>query len=405
MANVRTWRDVGEGLGRSAAALGRTILWGVLAGGTHLGIMPEGPLGTTTALIAACVVLVSNPVGGGRFLDRGDTDKVVRLGLVTAVATAATLALDVPPSAYVVGCVFFVASKTLRAAPVNVAAVVASVVAFSAAGWLATAPVLLVSGDPWTAGGAARDVLRFVMLAALIAGARGDERREVEVARASDEAVRAERARIARELHDVVAHHVSVMTIQTEAARSQLPPGADRADAAIAAAADSGRTAMTELRRLLGVLRSDDAERGELGPQPGLDDLDALVAEVRAAGVAVDLDVRGGRPAPSGGVALSAYRIVQEAVTNAMKHAPGQPIRIVVDHGPGAVAVEVANDGPPSPAAAAGPGHGHGRGHGHGLIGMRERALLHEGSFRAGPGPDGRGWVVRAELPLDPVPA
>jgi signal transduction histidine kinase len=151
------------------------------------------------------------------------------------------------------------------------------------------------------------------------------------------------------------------------------------------------------------VLRSDDGEReGELGPQPGLDDLDDLLAEVRATGVAVDLEVRG-EPRPLGeGVSLSAYRILQEAVTNAMKHAPRQPIRITVDHGPGAVVLEVANDGSNPNAAATG---GTARVGGHGIIGMRERALLHDGSFHAGPATDGRGWVVRAELPLDAVPA
>ena len=399
MLSAQRWRTAGEGVGRSMAKVVAPILWGVLVGGTGLPVMPDGPFVRTSLLLAVTLMLMSPP-RGRRLVDLPLRDRIVRLALMTGlVLTASDVVVE--PSAYLVGCVCFLASKAMSGGPWGWGAAAMAVLALAGGGAVQDPAVSLLSGEPWTFGVAARDVIRFALLAALVAMARDDQRVAARLEQSRQEAVREERTRIARELHDVVAHHVSVMTIQAEAGRSHLPAGAERADAAIAAAAESGRTAMTELRRLLGVLRSDDGERGGLGPQPGLGDLGTLVAEVRAAGIPVEVTVRGDDTPLAEGVSLSAYRIIQEAVTNAMKHAPGEPIRILVDQGPSALTVEVANaGGRPVTATAARSGVG-----GHGIIGMRERALLHGGALRAGPGPDGRGWVVRADLLLDPAAA
>jgi len=160
-----------------------------------------------------------------------------------------------------------------------------------------------------------------------------------------------------------------------------------------------GRRALTDMRAMLGVLRTDESPAA-LVPQPGAADLGALVDGVRAAGLAVDLDVVG-RPFPLGAAAeLTAYRIVQEALTNTLRHAGARHARVTIGYDEPQVTLTVADDGmPPSP----GHGHGHGHGHarGHGIDGMRERAALHGGTLRAGPADDG-GWLVEATF--RPVP-
>jgi signal transduction histidine kinase len=199
-----------------------------------------------------------------------------------------------------------------------------------------------------------------------------------------------ERARIARELHDVVAHRVSLMTVQAGAARTVAAVDLPAAVAAMAAVEQAGREALGELRHLLGVLRPDTEADG-LGPQPGLDSVPGLVAEFRAAGLDVSLAMGGADadlPAP---VVLSAYRIVQEALTNVLKHAgPGTRAQARVHVGTDQVAVHVLDDGDGSAVLP---------GSGHGIIGMRERALLLGGRLEAGPRPDG-GFQVVAHLPI-----
>lgn len=202
-----------------------------------------------------------------------------------------------------------------------------------------------------------------------------------------------ERARIARELHDVVAHHLSVIAIRSDAAPLRVadPPRVLVAElAAIRADALEG---LGELRRLLGVLRSSDgqAAAAPLGPQPTLERLDDLVAAVRAAGLDVAVRVGGPRRALPPGVELSAYRIVQEALSNVLRHAPGSGAGVHLDYGPTALGLRVVN-GPPTRAAAPSPGAGHG------LLGMRERAAVLGGDLAAGPTPDG-GYEVAALLP------
>ena len=201
-------------------------------------------------------------------------------------------------------------------------------------------------------------------------------------------AVAEERVRLAREIHDVTAHHVSVIAIQAEAGQALLPDDPRRAAEALERIADSSREALSDLRRLLGVLRSDD-ETGERAPQPGLAALPQLVAHIEQAGVPVSLHVEGDPPPLDVAVDLSAYRIVQEALTNVVRHAGPAHATVTVRYGPDGVGLEVTDDG-------VGP-YGNGDG-GLGLRGMRERAVLLGGDFAAGPRPGG-GFAVRARLP------
>ncbi len=218
------------------------------------------------------------------------------------------------------------------------------------------------------------------------------ERTELEQARRT---VLEERTRIARELHDVVAHHMSLIAVRAETAPyrlSGLPEPVSDEFRSLSAAA---REAMTDMRRLLGVLRSDEATGR--APQPQLSDLPALVAAARVAGVSVELSVPAELDHVPAGIGVCAYRIVQESLSNASQHAPGAPVIVSVDHGDSAVLLRVTN----GPAGPVGPGGsaGNGVGHGHGLAGMRERVALLGGSLSAGPAPDG-GFFVSAVLPI-----
>jgi len=213
-----------------------------------------------------------------------------------------------------------------------------------------------------------------------------ERERELNVARALAD----ERARIARELHDVVAHTISVVAIQADAADAALDVDPTRARVPLQTIRRSAAEALTEMRRLLSVLRAEEPA-GELAPSPGLDRLPGLIDRARAAGADVTLDITGAaRPVPAS-LDLSAYRIVQEALTNVGKHAAGAPASIVLDWGQDALAIEIRNPGADLERADA-------NGSGHGLIGMRERARMLGGEFSAGPA-DGGGFLVRASLP------
>jgi signal transduction histidine kinase len=203
-------------------------------------------------------------------------------------------------------------------------------------------------------------------------------------------AVVAERARVARELHDIVAHSVSLIAVQAAAADELLGRDEARARESVRAVQDTARGALTEIRRLLSVLREDAAEPG-LAPPSGLDGVQQLVDQARASGLPVNLREEGEPATLPAGLDLSAYRIVQEALTNARKHAPGSPAEVLVRHGDGELLLEVVN---PSPADGA-PGDGYG------LAGMRERVRIYGGTLEAGRA--GGRFVVRARLPVGPA--
>jgi signal transduction histidine kinase len=219
------------------------------------------------------------------------------------------------------------------------------------------------------------------------------ERTEAERAR---RAVLEERTRIARELHDVVAHHMSLIAVRAETAPYRLTGLSEPARAEFGALSEVAREALGEMRRLLGVLRHD--QPAALAPQPQLADLPALVDAARRAGVSVELSPPPALGRVPLGVGVCAYRIVQESLSNASQHAPGAAVTVSVGHDAGAVLLRVAN-GPGGPADPSGSEHGPG----HGLTGMRERVALLGGSLAAGPAPDG-GFVVSAVLPLGETP-
>jgi signal transduction histidine kinase len=215
------------------------------------------------------------------------------------------------------------------------------------------------------------------------------ERIEVERAR---RAVLEERTRIARELHDVVAHHMSLIAVQAETAPYRLSGLPESARGEFASLSTAAREALADMRRLLGVLRQD--QPAGLAPQPQLSDVPMLVDAARRAGVSVELSLPSAPHRVPAGVGVCAYRIVQESLSNASQHAPGAAVTVSVDHDSAAVQLRVAN-GPCAPADHS----GNERGPGHGLIGMRERVALLGGSLSAGPAADG-GFVVSAVLPL-----
>jgi signal transduction histidine kinase len=214
-------------------------------------------------------------------------------------------------------------------------------------------------------------------------------------------AAAAERARIARELHDVIAHNVSVMVVQADGASYALGTDPARAREALAAISATGRQALAEMRRLLGVLRrEEDGAGSERAPQPGIGELGELLDQARGAGLPVSFTVEGDAQPLPGGVALAAYRIVQESLTNTRKHAgPVTSASVLLRYSPDAVLLTVSDDGSGDLGGTAQPGAP-----GHGLTGMRERVAVYGGSVTAGPRAGG-GFEVVATLPLTPVRA
>ena len=211
--------------------------------------------------------------------------------------------------------------------------------------------------------------------------------RSAALERQAEQATAAERARIARELHDIVAHHLSVIVLQAAGARASGRP----AEATLEKIENSARQALGETRRLLGVVRDPAGEAG-LAPQPGIGELDALAASVRAAGLPVNLVISGDRAVLPATVDVSVYRIVQEALTNVLKHAGPARADVTIGCAAEAVTIEVTDDGTAEPGHQAAVG-------GHGLAGMRERAAVFGGELAAGRRPGG-GYAVRARLPL-----
>ena len=207
-------------------------------------------------------------------------------------------------------------------------------------------------------------------------------------------AAAAERARIARELHDVIAHNVSVMVVQADGASYALDSSPERTRQALGAIASTGRQALAEMRRMLGVLRSDDGGPGVV-PQPGIGQLGELLDQTRASGLAVSFTVQGVPGALPSGLALAAYRIIQESLTNTRKHGgPRASARVLLRYCEDVLMLQITDDGQGAAVAD---------GAGHGLTGMRERVALYNGMLRTGPLPGG-GYQVTATLPLSPLP-
>lgn len=265
---------------------------------------------------------------------------------------------------------------------------------------------LLVRPDAATPDAATADLIVatgvtgvVLLLAVLLAGRLrvGEEltrEREVSAGEQSRRVQVEERTRIARELHDVVAHSMSVIQVQASTARYRLPGLPADATAEFDDIAATARASLTEMRRLLGVLRTED-QVAEFAPQQGIADIPALVDSVRRAGVQVGLELIAADVAKiPAGVQIAAFRIVQEALSNAVRHAPGSAVAVSVRSEDSDVRLRVRNDG-------AGPASDHKPGHG--LRGMTERAALQGGTLEAAPDPDG-GWTVTAVLPWEPNP-
>jgi signal transduction histidine kinase len=263
--------------------------------------------------------------------------------------------------------------------------------------------VVIVGNDP---EGAAGDFFFIPLVFAVVWLAGFGLTRKMEQAQAAEErarrmelereaearaAVAEERARIARELHDVVGHAVSVMTVQASGVRRLLKPDQEREREALEIVEQTGREALAEMRRLVGVLRRPE-EAPALAPQPSLQYLDKLVEQAAEAGLPVEVQIEGEAKELPAGVDLTAYRLVQEALTNSIKHAGASRAEVVVRYGQGAVELLIRDDG-------RGISDGKAESGGHGLVGMRERVAVYGGELEAGPRPNG-GYELRARLPL-----
>jgi signal transduction histidine kinase len=283
-------------------------------------------------------------------------------------------------------------------------------VVYRAGGWLAvlcTVPFLGLELAGFPHGQLGRVMVILVVALAPAVAVAGIARRRSALAvgalredmadSAFEHMARGERATIARELHDVVAHHISMVSVQAETARLTTPGMPEDGKRRLTEIADTARAGLTEMRRLLGVLRSDDetAPSTARHPQPGLAQLGELLDEARAASeTSVRLIMSGPVRALDPGVELAAYRIVQEALTNSRRHAPGAAADVELCYSAADLLLRVRDNGPGGPS---GPGGSSGPG-GHGLVGMRERAQAVGGSLRAGPAPGG-GFLVEATLP------
>jgi signal transduction histidine kinase len=324
--------------------------------------------------------------------------------LISGCATFAALAAHGSPGLLALGpLIALYTVATISPRRVSLAAGVATLIGVSIGvavggphrlGWQAFVFPAVVVAACWLVGDNLR-VRRAYVVELEAKALRADDDRAEASARAASE----ERARIARELHDVVVHHVSVIAVQAGAARmrSEHDPGLSATAPAWAAVESAARQALSELRQLLGILRHD-GEPAALAPQPGLDQLDQLLAEVRRTGLPVSVRVEGDPYRLPPAVDLSAYRIVQEALTNALKHGGAKPTTVCLRYGVDDLEIDVTEEGPAPTAAPTA------RGIGHGLVGMRERVSMFGGVFAAGPRPEG-GFEVIARIPVTDRPA
>jgi signal transduction histidine kinase len=259
-------------------------------------------------------------------------------------------------------------------------------------------PSAAATGGTWAVAWLAGTVVRLGGEQAEVAGARA-VRLELERDARAREAVADERARVARELHDIVGHALNVIVIQAAGARRVFDARPDVPREALASIEAAGREALVDMERMLGVLRAVDAHAGVPGPQPGLAQLEGLAAHVSDAGIPVAVEVEGDPAAVPASVELSAYRIVQEALTNCLKHSGASRAAVTVRRRPDYLEVEVVDDGR-GPSARRGGVDG-GRGH----LGMRERVALFGGEIGIGPASAAGGYRVRARLPFRSTPA
>ncbi|MFJ1752985.1 sensor histidine kinase [Kitasatospora sp. NPDC088134] len=316
-----------------------------------------------------------------------------------AVAAAAAVqwlaGLQLPADVALLVALYTVAAETGRRGALLAGAVVAAGAVLACLRWAADGAfvTLLVAATASTVAAAVLGVNAWTTRAHLVTlRERAAELERDQRARARL-AVAEERARITREMHDIVTHNLSVMVALTDAAVQVGHRAPGRADAALRQIAETGRQALTDMRRVLGVLRADEPDAAR-HPLPGIAQLDALAEQLTAAGLPTRLAVRGGFGHVPATAQLTVHRLVQEALTNTLKHAPaGTRAEVRVDCSAEAVALRVTDRGPRPPVPAAAPSGGHG------LAGMRERAAAHGGTLRAGPLPGG-GWEVRTELLL-----
>ncbi|MCO1654868.1 sensor histidine kinase [Pseudonocardia humida] len=374
-----------------------TRLDAAIAGALGAGGLAElalGALPDSDPLVAAGVIVIA----AGALLLRTRVP-LVAFGVALLVLAASELPGDGVglTASMALGLLVALSSVAQRCAPaVGAAAATGTFALFGALSLLGDRPwdvmaMLLGTGSAWGIGRLVRrEQERSAELAAVAA------QLALEREARADEAVRVERGRIARELHDAVAHIVSVMTLQVGGVRRLLDAGGghDREAGMLRGVEDLGREAVAELHRVVGVLRAlaaePDGESG-LAPPPRLEHVGQLAERIRSAGLPVDLRVEGEpRPLP-GGLDLAAYRIVQEGLTNALKHAGPARARVVVRYDPAELTVSVVDDGAGGPGEPAG----------HGLAGMRERVGMYGGELETGAAPGG-GWAVRARLPAPP---
>jgi signal transduction histidine kinase len=375
------------------ALLARTALFGFLVALPNLPLLPWGKSLPMVVTLGA-VFLSALPIRGA---SRAQLARFA--GVVVLVVITLRLGPVPTTSAFLAGAALCAAASLAQGYPF-VYGVVAGVTLGALGVRVSDANIfhakqLLLSGQPFAPRRASTEALRiagFLFLTALMHVGRIETDRlrsraqDAEAARGA--AVADERARIARELHDVVSHHVTAMTLQAEAAAMT----GDRD--ALASVATAGRDALTELRRMLGVLRHpDDAEPTQLDPQPGLAQLDALAAR-SSSGPRVNISRRGPERPLAAGVELCVYRLVQEALTNAAKHGDATSVDVVLSFAPNMLMVQITDNGRPLVAPRV-------RGGGLGLIGMRERVSLLDGELSAGPRRDSNGYEVVARLPLE----
>lgn len=283
----------------------------------------------------------------------------------------------------------------LGAAVLELGAALAIARWFGSGSWMQLIPVTILIGSVWILGNSVRT--RRAYLASVEERAARMERERDNQAHI---AAAAERARIAREMHDVVSHSLSAMMAQADGAAYALDSDPERARQALSTISTTGRTAVTEMRRMLGVLR--DSEPGEeYAPQPGIDQLDRLVAQMRRAGLPVEFTWQGAPRQLPTGVELAAYRVVQEALTNTLKHAGPSlsSVRLRLRYGEDTLEIHICDDGRGAAAPVGGTHDGLPNHQGHGLIGMRERVAAYGGTLHSGP-KTGGGFEVAASLPL-----